>query len=94
MSPLVPVLLLLGFFAALTAYWCWSRAKESAVDADLQQRLWNHSKYQREYKDHTPQQVAEWLKTEKTKYTRYAALLALIALGCFAYAAVNLGKMS
>lgn len=90
---LVAALLLVGFFAGLTAYWCWSRAKESGVDADLQQRLWQHSKYQREFKDATPLEVSNWLKGERAKFIRYALLLVLISLGCFAYAVVTLNQM-
>lgn len=93
MSKLVAALPLVGFFLALTAFWCWSKAKEAGIDADLQKRLWNHSKYQRDFGEQTPLEVSEWLARERTKFTWLAAVLAVLALGCFAYTLANLDSL-
>lgn len=95
MEKWVALLPLVGFFLALGAFWYWSKAREAGIDADLQQRLWNHSKYQREYEDETatPLEVSEGLRREKSRLTWVALGLALLAAGCFGYALLNLDRI-
>lgn len=82
---------LLGFFFALLAYWNWSRAKEASMDANLQQKFWNHSKYNREFeKPATPLEIAEWFRQEQLKFKRLALLLSVFSLLCFAFTAYAL----
>ena len=76
---------LLGFFLALLAYWCWSHAREAHVDATLQKRLWEHSKYQQEFKKATPLEISERFQSERRKYRLWAFLAFMLALLCFAY---------
>ncbi|WP_291426765.1 hypothetical protein [Deinococcus sp.] len=94
MPSLVALLPLAGFFLALTAFWCRSRAHESAVDADLQRRLGEHTHSQAQPKqDETPFEVSQWLLQQKTRYSWLAAILAILALGCFAGTFVLLGYL-
>ncbi|RJF72713.1 MULTISPECIES: hypothetical protein [Deinococcus] len=79
---------LTGFFLTLLAYWCWTRAREAATDASLQRRLWDHSKYQRDFQQTTPLEVSEWFHTERRKYQLYAVGTLLLALACFVYTAL------
>lgn len=80
---------LLGFFLALLAYWFWSRAREARTDAALQKRLWDHSKYQRDFTKATPLEVSEWFQAEQRKYHAYALVALTLAVLCFAYAAYH-----
>lgn len=81
-TALAPVL---GFIFALLAYWSWSRAKEAGMDASLQQRLWDHSKYQRDFDKATPLEVSRWFKQERQKFIRLSIASVLLALLCFGY---------
>ena len=81
---------LLGFFLALVAYWCWSRAREAHTDATLQKRLWEHSKYQQDFNKATPLEVSEWFQSEKRKYRLYALLTSGLSALCFVYPAYAL----
>lgn len=81
---------LAGFFLGLLAFWCWSRAREAATDARLQRRLWDHSKYQRDFEQASPLEVAEWFEGQRRKFTALACLCGVLALLCVGYAAYAL----
>ncbi len=93
MSKWLAIVPLAGFFLALIAFWIRSRAREAGIDANLQKRLWDHNKYQREYGEQTPLEVSEWLFRQQVRLNWLAALLALLAAGCFAYTLLNLNRL-
>lgn len=85
---------LVGFFLALVAFWCWSQARELGINADLQKRLWHHSKYHRDYGEQTPLDVSEAMAQRKVRFTWLALALALLALVCFGWTLTHLNQIA